>query len=368
MTTKVTILDGGLGTALEHELGTDVSESPLWSTRAVINSDQTIVNAHRLFIRAGAKIIETATYQASVPNLVAAGLSLNDAKETKHKAVKLVQQAKALYPETSGSVRIALSLGPFGATLRPTQEFLGYYPPPYGPKAFSELGPNTRSFSNPEEEQEAINALAMFHLDRLLAYHSDPATWNSIDYIAFETVLLKREVKSIRRAILLLSEYLAQTGESLPFSKPWWISFVCPDEASSLENLALEAVDSGSEKLPVPSGIGINCTSLERLPSLIADLTRTIPRVVSSSMSLVLYPNGGEYDTANQSWAPRNDGDIGRWASKFADLLHTVVRDGHWKNVIAGGCCRTNYLHIEGLNQATKNLQQSASLDTTRRI
>ncbi|KAF6761164.1 homocysteine S-methyltransferase [Ephemerocybe angulata] len=274
MTTKVTILDGGLGTALEHELGTDVSESPLWSTRAVINSDQTIVNAHRLFIRAGAKIIETATYQASVPNLVVAGLSLNDAKETMHKAVKLAQRAKALYPETSGSVRIALSLGPFGATLRPTQEFLGYYPPPYGPKAFSELGPNTRSFSNPEEEQEAINALAI-----------DPATWNSIDYIAFETVLLKREVKSIRRAISLLSEHLAQTGESLPFSKPWWISFVCPDEARS-------------EKLPVPSGIGINCTSLERLPSLIADLTRTIPRVVSSSMSLVLYPNGGEYDTS----------------------------------------------------------------------
>ncbi|KAJ6616686.1 hypothetical protein B0H10DRAFT_2036588 [Mycena sp. CBHHK59/15] len=66
-------------------------------------------------------------------------------------------------------VKIALSLGPFGAGLSPAQEFDGFYPPPYGPSAYSEASLNRNAFAAGEEAQEAeaTEALARFHFDRL---------------------------------------------------------------------------------------------------------------------------------------------------------------------------------------------------------
>jgi homocysteine S-methyltransferase len=64
-----------------------------------------------------------------------------------HEAVLLAQQAREIFiseqkdsqhPEKADQVpiQICLSLGPFGATLTPTQEFTGFYPPPYGPRGY----------------------------------------------------------------------------------------------------------------------------------------------------------------------------------------------------------------------------------------
>lgn len=53
------------GTVLENELGSSVGHSPLWSTQAVIDHPGAVVNAHLAYIRAGAKVIETATFVAA---------------------------------------------------------------------------------------------------------------------------------------------------------------------------------------------------------------------------------------------------------------------------------------------------------------
>lgn len=352
---NVTILDGGMGTVLEADLGPGLSQSPLWSTHAVKEHPEAVLNTHLAYIRAGAKIIETATYQADVSNLMATGLTNEEAQKTMRKAVELAQQSKKAFP--GQSICIALSLGPFGATLRPTQEFLGYYPPPFGPQGYSELGPNIRAFANAEDEQAAIDALAEFHFQRLLVYCSDLVVWDAIHYVAFETVLLEREVKGIRKAITRIKEWLSTVDRE--FTKRWWISFVCPEprDVEDVQKLACAAVNGGSEAHPHPSGIGVNCTSLQSFPLCLEQLNKAVPRSLASDMFLVFYPNGGEYDTEKQSWKPRKDGDAGLWAERLVGFLRSTDcgPGGRWRGVIAGGCCRTDPSYIEKLRDECRD-------------
>ncbi|KAJ3502240.1 hypothetical protein NMY22_g18652 [Coprinellus aureogranulatus] len=282
-----------------------------------------------------------------------AGLTGMEAQNTMQKAVELAKRASSKATPPSGErSRIALSLGPFGATLRPTQEFLGYCPPPYGPREYSDLGPNVREFDKAEDEQAAVDALAQFHFQRLLVYCSDLVTWSAIDYIAFETVLLEREVKGIRKAVMQLAEWLSSTNRE--FTKQWWISFVCPDstEVQNLENLARAATQSDSGMPLRPSGIGINCTSLQLLHPCLMQLNKVIIPNVASDMFLVFYPNGGEYDIENQCWKPRKENDAEIWAAQFATFLRSTDC-GRWKGIVAGGCCRTDPRYIEKLDGAT---------------
>jgi homocysteine S-methyltransferase len=144
------------------------------------------------------------------------------------KSVKLADEARQRFIEerddvSQQDVRIALSLGPYGASVFPGQEYGGFYPPPFGPKAFSE-GENYNAFDDEVMAENSINALSQFHLERLQVFARNPEAWFSIDCIAFETVPLAREVKGIRRAIGLLQK----EGVEDHLVKPWWISLVFP--------------------------------------------------------------------------------------------------------------------------------------------
>ena len=72
------VLDGGLSNALEDR-GHDLS-SALWTARLLRDDPGEIVAVHRAYFAAGARVATTASYQASVPGLVAAGLSRSEAE------------------------------------------------------------------------------------------------------------------------------------------------------------------------------------------------------------------------------------------------------------------------------------------------
>ncbi|TFK25732.1 Homocysteine S-methyltransferase [Coprinopsis marcescibilis] len=381
---SITVLDGGLGTTLEDILGDEVAQSPLWSTQAVINYPTKIVDAHLSFLDAGARIIETATYQASIPNLVQAGLNEDEAREAILSAVRLASQATLQFERPlSRHASIALSLGPFGATLRPTQEFLGFYPPPYGPWGYQENGTNAQAFDSSKDELAATDALAKFHLDRLLHISGHSDVWNNINYLAFETVLLPREVLAIRKAIGLLKHHL--TSSQRTFSQSWWISFVFPEVSKDACNTTSSKIDQlvtaalhphppHDVDSPIPNGIGINCTSILHLLPLAKGLARSVHDLKLTSaqkhirdcdcdskdqdLYLVLYPNGGVYDTENQCWSPQApDADL-TWAGMFKDALSEITSDENpWKKIIVGGCCRTNPSYIKALCNQLMDLE-----------
>src|SRR5688572_28135175 len=112
---QLTVLDGGLSTALES-LGADLS-SELWTARLLGDAPELIVAAHRAFFDAGAQVATAASYQASVPNLVAAGFSERDAARLITSSVALAQQARdeATASGTERPLLVAASVGPYGA-------------------------------------------------------------------------------------------------------------------------------------------------------------------------------------------------------------------------------------------------------------
>lgn len=262
-------------------------------------------------------------------------------------------------------VCIALSLGPFGATLSPAQEFDGFYPPPFGPRAYNQqAAANVNSFDSGARhlEEDSIEALAQFHFERLIVFLDDVDTWNTIDCIAFETVPLFREIRAIRRAMLWLQEEIDQRQSS---SKAWWISLVFPGglfpetgsghdrSAKAVVAIAFEVSNWKEKPLPSPDGLGINCTTLEYLPTLTADMTNAIQQLsLANPPWLVIYPNGGDvYDNITQTWIKDREQSSEDWGSDLLAIVAEAKSKGSWGGVIVGGCCRTTPLEIKILNK-----------------
>ena len=303
------------------------------------------------------------------------------------KSVKLAMEAKRRYLDEQEKdstpvshprfVKIALSLGPFGATLSPAQEFDGFYPPPYGPD-LSMTAEKTNVFPDTEEgraqERLAIEALTTFHYERLKVFASDPDTWDALDFVAFETVPLRREIHAIRRAVARLQnekglEPCLMSGEhKATHMKPWWISTVHPDGQypergtgggrTSMKEVAeaalLSEVDEPANEAKL-FGFGINCTDVEVLPTLLQAAQHVAARASEPNESsrhwLVLYPNRGDaYDPATQTW--RQSSRVGvHWAKQLRAVLSGAGQSGAWGGIIAGGCCKTGPDEIARLRQ-----------------
>ncbi|KAJ3789573.1 Homocysteine S-methyltransferase [Lentinula aff. detonsa] len=376
------IIDGGFGTTLEQLFRLDISNTPLWSAQAILDHADVVIKAHLAFLHAGAEVISTSTYQCSYSTFARAGYTSADARRVMLKSVHLASKARQIFLDEQASngdplrdVRIALSLGPFGASLSPAQEFDGFYPPPFGPKAYCQDADaeNCNTFDDDEvAKNESIHALTQFHFERLLIIFENDASWNSIDYIAFETVPLTREIQAIRRAMGLLGERIARGGTS---TKPWWISMVFPDghypetnkdgtPRTRVADIVSTAVENSTPIYPCPSGLGINCTPVEFLSKLVWELEDSIQTLQKTEISnlqsdlskdstikpfLVLYPNGGDvYDPSNQTWVEKNKNGEESWAKALKESFRPSEI---WSGVFLGGCCRTTPTHIQALKQ-----------------
>lgn len=274
-------------------------------------------------------------------------------------SVKLAVEAKRRFlasHEEPREIKIALSLGSFGSTLSPAQEFDGYYPPPFGPRAFSSDGRNTTVFDNSTDESVARNALKKFHLDRLLPFYNSPGIWELIDLIAFETVPLEREVWAVRMA---MQEFLSPSKD-FDNNKPWYISTVWkPGTSSVLQEGGTEDIKSVasalvSGDLPLPAGIGINCTQLVDLDAVVMHLRSSLGSSFQKPF-LVLYPNGGDtYDISSRTWAGEatSDETTYAWANRLADIAKREHMSGRWSGVLVGGCCKAGPKHILALRRA----------------
>ncbi|KAG1739800.1 Homocysteine S-methyltransferase [Suillus occidentalis] len=205
----ILLSDGGLGTTLEDHFHLPISHTPLWSARIILDAPDTLQQAHLAFLEAGSRVLLTATYQAAYESFERAGYT--------QERIKLdISSARNTLISVPEDIRIALSLGPFGAVLAPMQDFGGIYPLPYGPRAYSDSEEN---YDIPSAM--ILRALTRFHEDRLRVFTSDDETWNKIDFIAFETAPLVREVEAIRRAMNNMKE--------ITRPKPWWITATFPN-------------------------------------------------------------------------------------------------------------------------------------------
>lgn len=288
------VLDGGLSNVLES-MGCDLNQR-LWSAAMLLSDPEAVVRAHLAYLRAGADIITSASYQASIAGFVEAGQSREEAEALLRRSVELAGRARARYrAERPGGaeILIAASIGPYGAYLADGSEYSGVY----------------------DASDEELRA---FHEPRIRCLSASGA-----DLLAFETLPCLRE-------IAILADLLG--GVTIPA----WFSFCCRDAARLHDGSPLSEAIGLLRDLPVVFALGANCTA----PEYIADIVRLVRREAPRKR-VVVYPNSGEvYDAATGTWLETGDhGDFQRMAADWISLGADIV----------GGCCRIGPDHIRGI-------------------
>ena len=292
------ILHGALGTEMEA-LGYDIS-GKLWSAKYLLEKSEVIQELHETYVAAGADLITTSSYQATLPGLVEAGLTEKAAEQIIALTVRLAkaardkvwgaldetEKAKRPYPLISGDV------GPYAAYLANGSEYSGDY------------------------GQITIKELKDFHrLDQ------------GVDLLALETIPNRLETQAL---IELLAEEFPEAEAYMSFTVQ------IPDAISDGTSLAEMAklVSQSNQILAV----GINCSS----PLL---YNQALAFLKNAGKALITYPNSGEvYDGDSQTWKPKDK-------DALTLVEHSKYWHAHFGVKILGGCCRTRPNDIKALYQ-----------------
>jgi homocysteine S-methyltransferase len=302
--TEVILLDGGLGTTLEDQFGTifDDETRPLWSSHLLVSDPSRLLAAHTAFADSGADILLTATYQASFegfartknPKDGSIGILRVEAESYMKQAVIIAQTAFENERDRDGKIgKVALSMGAYGAVMVPSQEYTGKY----------------------DEGHQSREQLRDWHNEGLSIFAADLGVWESISFVAFETIPLLLEIIAVREAMWMAQ--LSEPSKEVPF----WISCVFPEEdlclpdGSSVDRV-VKAMLGKRDKSTNPTAIGINCTKIGKVQGLLEIFEESVNKMIESGEleawpALVLYPDGtkGEvYNTSTHQWETNENG------------------------------------------------------------
>ncbi|MFI1097649.1 homocysteine S-methyltransferase [Streptomyces sp. NPDC020917] len=268
------VLDGGLSNQLADQ-GCDLTD-PLWSARLLADAPGQIEAAHTAYVRAGAQVLITASYQATFEGFAHRGVGRAETARLLRGSVELARRAAA----GGDGVRVAASVGPYGAMLADGSEYRGRY-------------------------GKSVRELADFHRPRIEALaEADP------DVLALETVPDADEAEAMLRAA---------EGAGVPV----WLSYTVAGDATRAGQ-PLEDAFAVAAGRPEVVAVGVNCCA----PADVADAVETA--VAVTGKPVVAYPNSGErWNPTTRSWAggPAFDPAAAlTWQAAGARLI--------------GGCCR----------------------------
>jgi homocysteine S-methyltransferase len=277
------LLDGGLSTALEQQ-GADLG-GMLWTARLLADEPARIAAAHRSFFEAGARVATTASYQASVEGLVAAGYDATTARRLIASSVTIAREVADEHP---GSL-VAASIGPYGAYLADGSEYTGRY---------GVTAARLRDFHGPRLE--------------LLA-GAGP------DLFAVETIPDVDEAE-------VLVDLLDEVG------LPAWVSYSVRGSLTSAGQPLDEAYGLLAGRRVLVAA-GVNCSDQ-------TDVQAAVETAVAvTGLPAVAYPNrGGSWDAEAKRWAYGDPLDLGLVAGWLAAGARLV-----------GGCCGNGPADIAAL-------------------
>lgn len=279
------VLDGGLSTQLEAR-GHDVNDR-LWTGRVLLDDPAAITRAHADFVEAGAQVLISASYQVSRRGFVAEGLSARDADEALLASIAAAREAAA------DDVRVAASVGPYGAILHDGSEYRGRY-------------------GLTHEE------LVDFHSERL-----EVLAQGAPDLLAIETI---PDADEARALVDVLSGYP---------DLPAWMTFSAADESRTCAGQSIEEAVAVASSAPSVVAVGINCTDPRSITPLLHRMR------AATDLPLVVYPNAGG------SWNPSTGAWDDALTEGFAPALVEVWQQGG--AVAIGGCCGTGARAIADL-------------------
>jgi homocysteine S-methyltransferase len=303
-----TVLDGGLATTLESK-GADLKHK-LWSAKVLKESPELIFDTHFEFMMAGADIILTSSYQASVNGFKSYGLYDREARETIFSSVMLACYARDKFidhqnkaQETLRPILIGGSCGPYGAILADGSEYNPHY-----------IDMKTGTI------QKDISATLVDYYQTKIEILLAPRNNFRCDFLAFETL-----------PSVIEAQVIAAIMKKYPGAR-YWLSFSNPFEA--------EQAIAKMKTNPQIIGFGLNCVSpqaaIESLPSLKTQLQG------EGMAALVVYPNSGSaYDPSKKEWS-KNKADI-----NWGDFAKAANKSGA---TVIGGCCQTTTEDIKTIS------------------
>ncbi|WKU47510.1 homocysteine S-methyltransferase [Streptomyces sp. VNUA116] len=285
------VLDGGLSNQLAAQ-GCDLSDA-LWSARLLADDPGQIEQAHAAYVRAGAQVLITSSYQATFEGFARRGLGREQAAELLRRSVGLARSAAE--KEAPGKdVWVAASVGPYGAFLADGSEYRGRY-----------------GLSAAELER--------FHRPRIeTLVEAEP------DVLALETVPDVAEAEALLRAV---------EGCGVPV----WLSYSAAGGRTRAGQPLREAfaLAAGNDQVVAA---GVNCCNPAD-----ADADAAVRTAAEAARKpVVVYPNSGEeWDAAARSWT--------------GEPTFTPDRVTAWREAgarLVGGCCRVGPDDIAALSRA----------------
>ncbi|MFB7279116.1 homocysteine S-methyltransferase [Streptomyces hydrogenans] len=284
----VLVLDGGLSNQLEAQ-GCDLTDA-LWSARLLADAPAQIEAAHAAYVRAGAEVLITSSYQATYEGFARRGLDGAATTMLLRRSVSLAAGAGR------GSGWVAASVGPYGAMLADGSEYRGRY-------------------------GLSVRELERFHRPRVEALAAAGP-----DVLALETVPDADEAEALLGAV---------AGCGVPV----WLSYtVAGGRTRAGQGLAdAFAVAAGNDQVVA---VGVNCCE----PAEAAGALAVAAEVTGKPG--VVYPNSGErWDARARAWRggtafgpAEAPGLAAVWEAAGARLI--------------GGCCRVGPGTIAALGAA----------------
>uniref|UniRef100_A0A0E0KAN4 homocysteine S-methyltransferase n=1 Tax=Oryza punctata TaxID=4537 RepID=A0A0E0KAN4_ORYPU len=303
------VIDGGFATQLEA-LGADIND-PLWSAACLITKPHLIKEVHMQYLEAGADVIISSSYQATIPGFLARGMLLEEAEGLLRRSIELALEARDEFWKSTlrkskpayNRALVAASIGSYGAYLADGSEYSGSY-----------------------GEDITTEKLKDFHRRRLQVLASAGP-----DLIAFEAIPNKMEAQAL---VELLEEENIQV--------PSWICFSSVDGKNlcSGESFAecLQFLNA-SDKVAV---VGVNCTPPQFIEGIIRELKKQTKKAIA------VYPNSGEvWDGRAKRWLPAEC-----FGHKSFDALAKRWQEAGASFV--GGCCRTTPSTIRAVSKVLK--------------
>lgn len=290
------MLDGGLATEMENR-GAELDDA-LWSAKMLIEAPEMIRQVHAAYLKAGADVIATATYQASFGGFARTGLRKAQAERLMRLSVDLAVLARETFwshhDNRISRLRplVAASIGPYGACLADGSEYHGNYG----------IGRDElRDFHQPRLEVLADTEAELF---------------------AFETIPSMCE-----------AEVLLELLQKFP-DKYAWLSFSCRDAQQVCHGERFSECAALADSTEQIVGVGVNCTAPRHVPPLL-ESARPI------ATPLAAYPNSGE------QWRAEDN----TWVGEGCEALDAVALYESGARVI-GGCCRTTPEDISRMRAA----------------
>lgn len=311
---EIIVLDGGFATQLSCHVTKQIDGDVLWSARFLATDPEAVINSHLDFIRAGADVIMTNTYQASV-GLFMEHLNLNEVEAYNliKKAVELTKTAVQRYAEEfPGSKKplVCGSVGPYGASLHDGSEYTGSY-----------------------AKTTTAQTMRDWHIPRIKALLE-----GGVDILALETIPCKLEAEMLVRLL----------KEEFPEAKAW-LTFSVRDDGKStafgenFQETATYCYDLNPNQI---LAVGMNCLAPRLVESFITGINKNRK---GNPIPLIVYPNSGESYNVELGWINRDKCEpVETYVSKWLDLGVSWI----------GGCCRTYARDVQMIKKEVEKWKQ----------